>query len=401
MSFESTALPRAAATPAPLVSATGVARLPHNAGAARPASAPAAEAPVILAAATALPPNPVDQRELAELLRGLWSAQYGEPRRWRSTFDQIQRSVRIDRRYLALPIGEYPALDSFAKTNTAWARVAPPLGAAAASSALDAAGLTARDVDHLFLVTGTGIATPSIDARIVNRLGMRADVRRTPIFGLGCAGGVAGVARAAELLRGLRDDVALVVSIELCSLTLQRDDATVANVIASALFGDGAAAVVVGGASRGGRGQDGLPRVVGTRAVFYPDSERMMGWDVVDGGLRIVLSPEIPALVRAHLGRDVDALLAAHGLERGAIRHWIAHTGGNRVLEAVGAALGLGPCALARSWRLLAATGNVSSASVLFVLRDLMGSGEARAGEWGVMLAMGPGFCAELALLRW
>lgn len=401
MSFELTAHQRAAATPAPLVLATGVTRVSRNGGAERTVSTPAGDAPAVLAAATALPPNPVDQHELAGLLRALWNAQYDGSRRWRSTFDQIQRSVRIGRRYLALPVGEYPALDSFAKTNAAWARVAPELGAAAAASALDAAGLTARDVDHLFFVTGTGIATPSIDARIVNRLGMRTDVRRSPIFGLGCAGGVAGVARAAELLRGLPEDIALVVSVELCSLTLQRDDATVANVIASALFGDGAAAVVLGGASRAEPNQGGAPRVVATRAVFYPDSERMMGWDVVDSGLKIVLSPEIPALVRAHLGRDVDALLAAHGLERGAIRHWIAHTGGNRVLEAVGAALGLGPCALARSWQLLAATGNVSSASVLFVLRDLMGSGEPRAGEWGVMLAMGPGFCAELALLRW
>ncbi len=401
MSFESPADVWMAAASAPLVSATGVARVSRDGHAERAECAPAGGAPAILGIATALPPNVVDQHELVVLLRGLWKAQYAESRRWRSTFDQIQRSVRIERRHLALPVAEYPALDSFAKSNAAWARVAPELGAAAAASALGAAGLQPRDIDHLFFVTGTGIATPSIDARILNRLAMRADVRRTPIFGLGCAGGVAGVARAAELLRGLPDQTALVVSVELCSLTLQRDDASVANIIASALFGDGAAAVVLGGAAHGGRGQGGAPSIVATRAVFYPGSERMMGWEVVDSGFKIVLSPEIPALVREHLGRDVDALLAANGLERPAISHWIAHTGGNRVLEAVAATLGLGPCALARSWRTLAATGNLSSASVLFVLRDLMEAGEARAGEWGVMLAMGPGFCAELALLRW
>jgi alkylresorcinol/alkylpyrone synthase len=394
MSFERSEGTRVPGALNPLVSATAAARMSPVEG------APTLDAPAILAAATALAPNVVDQQSLAALLRGLWNEQYGESRRWRSTFDQIQRSVRVDRRYLALPVSEYPALDSFAKTNAAWARVAPELGMAAAAGALGAAELAARDIDHLFFVTGTGIATPSIDARIVNRLGMRADVRRTPVFGLGCAGGVAAVARAAELLRGLPDHVALVVSVELCSLTLQRDDASVANVIASALFGDGAAAVVLGGAARTGQ-SSGVPRVIDTCSVFYPDSERMMGWDIVDSGFKIVLSPEIPDLVREHLGRDVDALLAAHGLERSAVSHWIAHTGGNRVLEAVAAALGLGRCALERSWRLLAATGNLSSASVLFVLRDLMGEGAARAGDYGVMLAMGPGFCAELALLRW
>ena len=230
---------------------------------------------------------------------------------------------------------------------------------------------------------------------------MRADVRRTPIFGLGCAGGVAGVVRAADVLRGFPGQVAMVVSAELCSLTLQRSDDSVANIIASALFGDGAAAVLLGGAHLANHGTSTSPRVIATRSVFYPDSERMMGWEVVDSGFKIVLSPAIPDLVREHLGGDVDAMLAEHGLARSAINHWIAHTGGNRVLEAIATALDLPPGALDRSWRLLAATGNLSSASVLFVLRDLLDARAARPGEYGLMLAMGPGFCAELALLRW
>ena len=364
-------------------------------------SAAFAAAPVILAAATALPPNVVEQQSLAALLKGLWGEKYDQSRRWRSTFEQIQRSVRIDRRYLALPVSEYPALDSFAKTNAAWTRVAPELGAVAAQSALAAAGMSAGDVDHFFFVTGTGVATPSLDARIVNRLGMRSDVRRTPIFGLGCAAGVAAVGRAADVLRGFPGQVAMVVSAELCSLTLQRTDDSVANIIASALFGDGAAAVVLGGARLANSGAGIMPRVIATRSVFYPESERMMGWDVVDSGLKIVLSPAIPELVREHLGGDVDTMLAECGLARSAISHWIAHTGGNRVLEAIAAALDLPSGALDRSWRLLAATGNLSSASVLFVLRDLLDAQAARPGDYGLMLAMGPGFCAELALLRW
>ncbi len=377
------------------------ARAPSSDVSASVSSAEFEAAPAILAAATALPPNVVEQQSLAGLLKALWGEKYDQSRRWRSTFEQIQRSVRIDRRYLALPVSEYPALDSFAKTNSAWTRVAPELGAAAATSALAAAGMTARDVDHFFFVTGTGIATPSLDARIVNLLGMRPDVRRTPIFGLGCAGGVAGIVRAADVLRGFPDQIAMVVSSELCSLTLQRADDSVANIIASALFGDGAAAVVLGGARLANHGAGSAPRVIATRSVFYPDSERMMGWEVVDSGLKIVLSPAIPDLVREHLGGDVDAMLAEQGLERSAISHWIAHTGGNRVLEAIATALDLPSAALDRSWRLLAATGNLSSASVLFVLRDLLDAREARSGDYGLMLAMGPGFCAELALLRW
>ncbi len=357
--------------------------------------------PALLAVGTALPPNMVDQQSLAALLRGLWSSEYDGSRRWQAMFDQVNRTVRIDRRYLALPVREYIELNSFAKTNAAWTRVAPELGKAAALDALDRAGLAVTDVDHIFFVTGTGIATPSIDALLVNRLEMRPDVLRTPIFGLGCAGGVAGVARASDYVRAYPDRIALVVSVELCSLTLQRDDCTIANVIAAALFGDGAAAAVIAGAQcrTGQRGS--VARIAATRSVFYRDSERMMGWDVVDSGLKVVLSRGIPDLVREHIGADIDGFLAAQGIERSAISHWIAHTGGNRVLEALESALELGPEALERSWRLLRATGNLSSASVLFVLADLLVAADARPGDHGLMLAMGPGFCAELVLLQW
>jgi alkylresorcinol/alkylpyrone synthase len=353
----------------------------------------------ILGIGTALPPNVVDQQSLAGRLRELWGEQYRGSRQWRSLFEQIFRSVRVDRRYLALPLSGYPSLDSFSKTNAAWCQIAPELGARAAEQALSKAGLSAQCIDHFFFVTGTGVATPSVDALIVNRLGMRSDIKRTPIFGLGCAGGVAGIGRAAELLRTSSDDIALVLSVELCSLTLQRADSSVANVIASALFGDGAGAVIMRGANAVEHGFG--PRVLATGSVFYPSTERLMGWDVVDSGLRIVLSPAIPDLIREHLGSDVDAFLATQGLGRRAISHWIAHTGGNRVLDAIAAALALPSAALDRSWRLFAATGNLSSASALFVLSDLMEEGAAKPGEFGLMLAMGPGFCAELVLLQW
>ncbi len=243
----------------------------------------------------------------------------------------------------------------------------------------------------------TGIATPSLDARLVNRLGMKPSVKRTPIFGLGCVAGAAGSARAADALRAYPGEVAVLLSVELCSLTLQREDLSVANIVASGLFGDGAAAVVLTGGAREGSG----PRIAATRSVLYPDSERIMGWDVVDTGFKLVLSAQAPEVIRRHLGADVDAFLAEHRITRRDVRHWIAHTGGPKIIQAMETSLALPEGALARSWRSLREVGNLSSASVLFVLGDLLETGEARPGDLGLMAAMGPGFCAELVLLRW
>jgi alkylresorcinol/alkylpyrone synthase len=246
-------------------------------------------------------------------------------------------------------------------------------------------------------VTVTGLATPSIDARLVNRMGLRADVKRVPIFGLGCVAGAAGVARAADAVRAFPGQIAALLAVELCSLTLQREDLSVANIIASGLFGDGAAAVLVGGGERAAQG----PRIVATRSVFYPETERVMGWDIVDSGFKVVLSPEVPQLVRARVQGDVDSFLASQGLSRRDVHHWICHSGGPRVLEAFEEALELPRAALQRTWDSLHEVGNLSSASVLFVLRDLLESREAKPGDFGLLIAMGPGFCSELVLLRW
>ncbi len=313
-------------------------------------------------------------------------------------FEQIQQAVRVEGRHLALPISEYYRLDSFAGSNRAWARVAPQLGAEAIARALEQAAVAPGEIDAFFLTTGTGIATPSIDVEIANRLGMRADVKRTPIFGLGCAGGAAAIARASDYLRSFPAHAAVALSVELCSLTLQRQDLTVANMIASGLFGDGAAAVVLRGAERSAVNG---PRVIATRSVLYADTRDAMGWEIVEGGFKIVLSGRVPTLVRTNLRDDVDSFLGEAELARSDIRHWIAHTGGPRVLEAVQDALELPPGVLDLSWRSLARIGNVSSASVLFVLADLLETGTVRHGDYGVMFAMGPGFCAELALLQW
>lgn len=351
-------------------------------------------APRITSVGTALPPHYASQEALVEAFRALWAKEHFNLER----LEDLHRNVRVGGRYLALPLAEYDTLHTFPERNDAWTRVAVELGEKTVRAALAKANLTPRDVDHLFFVTVTGIATPSIDARLVNRLSLRPDVKRTPIFGLGCVAGAAGTARASDYLRAFTGGVAVMLSVELCSLTLQREDVSIPNIIASGLFGDGAAAVVLEGGERPGATG---PRVVVTRSVFYPETERIMGWDVVGGGFKVVLSSKVPKLVQDHVRGDVDAFLAEQGLTRANIKHWVAHTGGPKVLEAFESALELPPKALARSWSSLEKTGNLSSASVLFVLSELLASNDAEPGDYGILMAMGPGFCSELVLLQW
>ena len=378
----------------------------------------ATPAPSVLSVGRALPKHYADQEQLVHALKRLWVKQHFNPAR----VDDMHRAVKVSSRYLALPLKDYEDLDSFQKSNDAWIEVALDIGEAAVREALERAQLTPQDVDHIFFVTVTGVAVPSLDARLVNRLGMRSDVKRTPIFGLGCMAGAAGVARAADYLRAFPDEVALLLSTELCSLTLQRGDLSVANLIATGLFGDGAAAVILGGGARTpdlnhavvharednhavARTRDGNravgPQIVASRSVFYPDTERVMGWDMVDTGFKIVLAGNVPELVYKHVGKDVDSFLATYQLDRSHIKHVVAHTGGPKVLSALSETLELPPGALQRSWDSLEQVGNLSSASVLFVLRDLMDDDVARAGDYGLLLAMGPGFCSELVLLKW
>ena len=340
----------------------------------------------------AFPSNFYTQTELLAAAEAHWGDQLFNTERLARLFG----NVLVGGRHLALPLDEYTSLESFGAANDAWIRVGLEVGAEAVERALAQAGLTPADVDAFFTVTVTGVATPSLDARLMNRLEFRPDLKRVPVFGLGCVAGAAGIARAADYLRAFPDQVAVLLSVELCSLTLQREDLSIANLISSGLFGDGAAAVVLVGAERAAAG----PRVAATESSFYPGTERVMGWDISERGFKIVLSAEVPAMVLRHLRRDVEAFLAKHGLRRDDISSWLAHTGGPKVLEAVEEALELPSDALALAWKSLREVGNLSSTSVLLVLEDTM-AGSPRAGTRGLLFAMGPGFCSELVLLEW
>jgi alkylresorcinol/alkylpyrone synthase len=352
--------------------------------------------PAIRAVARALPPHYLDQETLIGLFRDFWAAKHHNVDR----VEDLHRALRVKGRYLSLPPTEYLLLDTFEKRNRAWANIAADLGERAVLDAISAAAVPPQDIDHFFFVTVTGIGTPSLDVALANRLELKSDLKRSPLFGLGCAAGACGLARAADYLRAYPSHVAVLLSVELCSLTLQREDLSVANIIASGLFGDGAAAVVLTGAGRDARTAN-MPRILASRSVLYPGTEQIMGWDVVDTGLKVVLSAQLPELLHRHIRRDVDGFLMAQGIQRSDIRHWIAHTGGPKVLNAFEEGLELPPHALDRSWKSLSEVGNLSSASVLFVLGDFLASAAAREGDYGLLLSAGPGLCVELVLLQW
>ncbi|MET7324576.1 3-oxoacyl-[acyl-carrier-protein] synthase III C-terminal domain-containing protein [Streptomyces sp. NPDC005549] len=367
--------------------------------AARSAPPPTA-GPAVAAVRCALPPHRYAQSELTEPIGDLCLS----PGADRAVLRRMHASAGVRTRHLALPIEQYALLGDFGRSNDAWIEAGLDLGEEALMGALHEAGLGPADVDLLVFTSVTGVATPSLDARLAGRVGLRPDVKRLPLFGLGCVAGAAGLARVHDHLRGHPDDTAVLLAVELCSLTLQRGDGSRANLVAGALFGDGAAALVARGSARDSgstAAPEARPLVVATRSHLYPGTERLLGWEIGADGFRVVIDAGVPDIVRGHFGRHLRAFLAEHGLTVDDIGTWICHPGGPRILSAVSETLGLPDDSLDSARRSLAAVGNMSSVSVLHILRSVREHRPPEPCTWGLLLAMGPGFCSELVLLRW
>ncbi len=363
---------------------------------------------VISAIATAQPEHVYNQAVLVDEVLDVW-AQRGElSTRDADRFRRFNQSAGVAKRHLAYPLERYRGLRDFGDANDLWIAAAKPLAVEVLRGALKRAGVAAREVDAIFFASITGISTPSIDAHLINALGLNPDIKRVPIFGLGCAAGAAMLSRAHDYLLAYPRAHVAVVSVELCSLTLQSGDLSIENLVATSLFGDGAAAAILSGSETGAAG----PEVVRTLARFCPDSEHLMGWEISARGFKVKLSRDIPTQVASLLPGAIDHLLRAEGLDRADVRCWLPHPGGPKVLDHLAQTLALPAEAFALSRAQLRDFGNLSSATIMWILAAQMkalaseasnapaANGASEQGAYAVAFAMGPGFSMELLLLK-
>jgi alkylresorcinol/alkylpyrone synthase len=347
--------------------------------------------PKILSVATALPPYRIGQGEVKELARGMFSGAYGDFERLLKVFD----NTNIDGRYFCVPAAWFEEDHTFTEKNALYVEHALDLSEKAARRALDKVGAEPEDVGAIFFVSTTGLSTPSLDSKLIFRLGLSEHTRRVPVWGLGCAAGVAGLARTADHARVYPGELALFVGVELCGLTFQRGDLSKANLISTSLFADGAAAALLGA----GDGVEG-PELISSHSTTWPDTEDIMGWDLVETGFKVKISRSIPTLVRRRMSENLLAACASAGVSREEIEHYLLHPGGTKVLDALEEVLGLEPGGLALPREVLRECGNMSSVTVMFVLERFLRSREFAAGDLGVLSALGPGFSAEHVFFR-
>jgi alkylresorcinol/alkylpyrone synthase len=347
--------------------------------------------PKILSVATALPPYRVGQMEAKRFARGLFAGAHKDIERLIPIFD----NVHVHSRYFCVPVEWFEQDHSFPERNDLYVEHALNLSEKAARRALDRAGVDPEDVGAIFFVSTTGLSTPSLDSKLIFRLGLSEHTQRIPIWGLGCAAGVAGLARAADHARLYPEKATLLVGVELCGLTFQRGDLSKSNLVSTSLFADGAAAVLLGT----GNGASGT-ELLGGHSTTWPETEDIMGWDLVETGFKVRISRSIPTLVRQRMSQNLATACASAGLALEEIEHFVTHPGGAKVLDAFEEVLGLEPGGLALPREILRECGNMSSVTVMFVLERFLQSGECSAGDLGVLSAMGPGFSAEHVFFR-
>ncbi|MBM7632141.1 type III polyketide synthase [Geomicrobium sediminis] len=350
---------------------------------------------IIESVATALPKHPVSQDQIASLVRGVFKDKYSDIDRLLRVFNNGD----IKERQFVMPLEWYQKPHSFGDKNNEFIERAVELGAEAVTDCLHKAEVHSDEVDALICVTSTGFATPTLDARIMNRLNMNMHTKRIPIWGLGCAGGAAGLSRGFEYCRAFPNARVLVLCIELCSLTFQTGDVSKSNLVGTSLFSDGIACALLQGTDVSSK-QKYMPVITGTQSTLMPDSERVMGWDVEDDGLHVVFSRDIPTIVSSWLDDNVIHFLNSIGKSKDDITHFIAHPGGKKVLTAYEDALKLPDGKTNPARDVLRAHGNMSSPTVLYVLKSIL-EGNTAPHDEGIITALGPGFSSELLWVEW
>lgn len=342
----------------------------------------------LVSLATAVPGHGLAQDEVARRAGELFAPMGADFQR----LAPIYRNAEIEQRHSCVPIEWYSRQHAFGNRNDLFLTHACDLLAEAGDKALAAAGLDAHEIDTVVTICSTGIATPSLDARLIGRLGLRGDVQRLPVFGLGCAGGVLGLSRAASMAKAQPQSQVLLLAVELCGLTFRAQDRSKSNIVATALFGDGAAAAVISSRSR----HADRPMLGAAGEHTWPDSLDVMGWDVGDDGLKVIFSGNIPELVRHDLRPVIDRFLAANDIMADGIAGYLCHPGGAKVLDALEECFGLQHGTMHHARAVLRAHGNMSSVTVLFVLAAAMADG-ARGRH--LLTALGPGFTAAMQVI--
>jgi alkylresorcinol/alkylpyrone synthase len=357
--------------------------------------------PRIEAIGTALPEHVLEQQHVRKFVGDMFGEAFGaDIERLLPVFDNSQ----IDRRHFCVPKEWFATEHSFREKNDLYIDNAIGLSKQAIETCLAKSGMRHEDIDYLIFVSTTGLATPSIDARLIESLPFRRDIRRLPIWGLGCAGGASALSRAMEITMARPEARVLAVVVELCGLTFIRNDLSKSALIATSLFADGAAAVLVEGDRVARNGTDSSPRIISSQTTTMLGSLDVMGWEIGDEGFKVMISRDIPSIVRTFLRESIECFLEKEGLSIDDIMHYVSHPGGAKVIAAYEESLGLAPEQLRHTRDVLRNCGNISACSVLFVLECFMNELAGRPieqPEYGLLGALGPGFSSELVLLKW
>lgn len=350
----------------------------------------------IISIGVAQAPFVYSQNEIKDFIQELYMEQDSSVKKLVRVFD----NASIDRRHFIKEKEWYLQRRGFKVKNALYIDESINLCTTAISDCLDGCGLAPQDIDHIVFVSSTGISTPSLDARLANILGFKPEIKRTPVWGLGCLGGVSGLRVAHDYLQAYTEQTVLVVAVEICSLAFQKDSFSKKNIVASALFSDGASAALVAGKEHGLSEKAGLD-TLSSASILFPDSLDIMGWEVLDDGFMVVFSKDIPNIVKQNSDAVLKQSLHPLGLDRRDITHWVVHPGGAKVLDAFETTVGLNEGNLKRSRRVLRDHGNMSSPTVLFVLKRLMDEIESgMIGDFGLMTALGPGFSSETIVFQ-